>query len=198
MKLFKVGIVTTAECVKTGWICKLFFHILTSAGCHFWTDGRRKSWMVSFFSSSRAEFISYKCFENRFTGSLTAQSLKWADSLLRVVFLSEEIEEIPWRQKCHVHHFRLTVNYNKCFFLISNDQSFRLISILKYFEKKKFSTIFRWWHFLGNVTLTPWYGTSGSKLKKSLGDPQARIHVNSKKEKRKEWDDAFSLWPRYV
>jgi hypothetical protein len=41
--------------------------------------------------------------------------------------------------------------------------------------------------------LTPYYGTSGTNLKKSLDEDQAEIHGNQIKKRSKESDDGFSL-----
>jgi hypothetical protein len=68
-----------------------------------------------------------------------------------------------------------------------------MIPILNYFERKEFLPILEDNIFWRCVTVAPQYGTSGLKLKKSLGEGRADIHGYQTKQKRKELDDGFFM-----
>jgi hypothetical protein len=48
------------------------------------------------------------------------------------------------------------------------------------------------------MTVAPQYGTSGSKLKKSLGEARADIHGHQKEEEERNRMTGFSLSPHHV
>jgi hypothetical protein len=60
-------------------------------------------------------------------------------------------------------------------------------------REKKFRPILEDSIFWRRVPVAPQYGTSGSKLKKSLGEGRADIHAIKQKKRRKESDDRFFL-----
>jgi hypothetical protein len=97
-----------------------------------------------------------------------------------------------------VRHFRFEAFEKNSIFRCPASRAFESYPCRSILKKNKFRTILEDNIFCRRMTVAPQYGTSGSKLKKSLGEGRADIHGYQPKKRKKELNDRFSLSPRDV